>query len=193
MNYENILKNVGKHISLDKIEIDYFVSLLTHKEISKNKLILKEGQPCRYINYVIKGALRAYSFDMKGKENSIMFAIDDWWITDIHGFVKEKAAIMNVESIEDSTIFQLQKTDLDKLYDKVPRFEKFFRILMQNSYIREQLRTRQILTEPAEERYHSFTKKYPLFVQHIPLKFIASYLGVTPQFLSVIRKRKGHN
>ncbi len=190
MNYDNILKNVSKHISLDKTEIAYFISLLAYREIPKNKLILEEDQPCKHINYVSNGAFRAYSFDLKGKESSIMFAINDWWITDIHGFVMEKTALMNIEAIEDSTILQLHKTDLEKLCIRVPKFEKFFRILMQNSYIREQLRTRQNLTEPAEERYKSFTKKYPQFVQRIPLKFIASYLGVTPQFLSVIRKRK---
>jgi CRP-like cAMP-binding protein len=193
MNYESILKNVRKHISLEKTEIDYFTSLLSYKEIAKGQSILKEGQACRHINYVLNGSFRAYSFDLKGKESSIMFAIDDWWITDIHGFMMEKPALMNLESIEDSAIFQLQKSDLDKLFIKVPKFEKFFRILMQNSYIREQLRTRQNLTEPAEERYQNFVKKYPRFIERIPLKYIASYLGVTPQFLSVIRKRKRIN
>ncbi len=89
----------------------------------------------------------------------------------------EKPALMNIESMEDSIILQLKKTDLENLYMKVPAFERFFRILMQNSYIREQLRTRQNLTEPAEKRYLNFTKKYPQFIQRVPLKYIASYLA----------------
>jgi CRP-like cAMP-binding protein len=190
MDFENILKNVSKHVQLDKRETDYFTSLLTSKEVPKNQLILEEGQACSYINYVQEGVFRAYSYDLKGKESNIMFAVNDWWITDIHGFIMEKPALMNIESIEDSTIFQLRKTDLENLYGEVPAFERFFRILMQNSYIREQLRTRQNLTEPAEKRYRNFIAKYPRFAERIPLKHIASYLGVTPQFLSVIRGRK---
>ena len=119
-----------------------------------------------------------------------MFAVQDWWITDIQGFVTGKPAIVNIEAIEDSVVLELQKDDLDKLYVKVPKFERVFRILMQNSYIREQLRTTQNLTLTAEERYVNFVAKYPHVYQRVPLKQIASYLGITPEFLSVIRKKK---
>ncbi len=189
MEYSNILNNVAKHVSLTKGEIDFFTSLLANKQVPRNSCIVAEGQPCRFINYVDEGTFRAYSFDRNGNERTIMFAINDWWITDIHGFLREKPAMMNVQALEDSSVFQLQKADLDKLYDKVPKFERFFRILMQNAYIREQLRIRESLTDQAEERYKQFIAKYPQFIQRIPLNQVASYLGVTPQFLSVIRRR----
>ncbi len=190
MDYGNILKNVNRHISLKKSEENYFTSLLIPREIEAKNLILVENKSCKHINYVHEGVFRAYSHDHEGKERTIMFAVNDWWITDIHGFFMEKPALMSVEAIENSVIFQLRKTDLEKLFVEVSRFERFFRILMQNSYIREQLRTRQNLTMQTEERYNAFVTKYPQFISRIPLKYIASYLGVTPQFLSVVRARK---
>lgn len=190
MDFDPILKNISKHVTLEKGEIDHFTSLLTMKEVSKRKLLLQEGEPCTTINYVHSGILRAYCHDKDFHERVIMFAVQDWWITDIHGFATRKPAIVNIEAIENSVVFELQKDDLDKLYVKIPKFERVFRMLMQNSYIREQLRTTQNLTLSAEERYVNFLAKYPHVYQRVPLKQIASYLGITPEFLSVIRKKK---
>jgi CRP-like cAMP-binding protein len=190
MDSQKILKNVGKHIVLGKKDADYFTSLLKLRKIGKHEKILTEGKPCHYISYVEKGAFRSFCTDAKGNERIVMFAVDDWWITDMHSFATEKPAIVTLEAIEDSQIAQLEKLDLEKLYIRVPAFERFFRILMQNAYIREQLRITQSLTLDAAERYRSFVLRYPQFMQRIPLRMIASYLGVTPQFLSVVRKRK---
>jgi CRP-like cAMP-binding protein len=189
-DFQKILKNVAKHISLSKKDREYFTSLLTVRNIPRHAQILTEGKPCRHIYYVNKGAFRSFCTDTKGNERIVMFAIDDWWITDMHSFALEKGAIVSIAAIEDSEILQLEKSDLEKLYTKVPAFERFFRIMMQNAYIREQLRITESLTLDASQRYHSFTARYPQFMQRIPLGMIASYLGVTPQFLSVVRKRK---
>ncbi len=189
MDHHSIQKNVAKHINLTRVEFDFFNALLQEKPVSKGTLIVEEGQACRFINYVHQGAFRAFTHDHDGNESIIMFAINDWWITDIHGFVNQKPAMMNVQAMENSVIFQLHHVDLQKLYKEIPKFERFFRILMENAYIREQLRIRQNLTTPAEDRYKQFLLKYPQFIQRIPLKQVASYLGVTPQFLSVIRRR----
>lgn len=153
-------------------------------------MILEEGKDCNYLHYVHSGAFRAYALDQNANERIVMFALNDWWVTDMHAFVNEKPSMLNIQAMEDSTILQLRKSDLEKLYKGVPKFERFFRVLMQNSYIREQMRVIQNLTIPAEERYINFIAKYPQVVQRAPLKQIASYLGVTPQFLSVIRARK---
>jgi CRP-like cAMP-binding protein len=190
IDYSNILKNISKHIALNKSERDQFTNLLTFQEIAKKKILLKEGDSCPVINYVNTGALRAYYLDKEDNESVIMFALNDWWVTDMHAFVMEQPALLTIEALEDSTLFQLKKKDLDQLYVKIPKFERFFRILMQNSYVREQLRVVQNLSLTAEERYERFLKKYPHVVQRVPLKHIASYLGITPEFLSVIRKKK---
>jgi CRP-like cAMP-binding protein len=190
MPYSIILKNIAKHISLDEEEALYFISLLTEKKVAKKQMILKEEQVCKEINFVTSGTLRAFYVDKLGKESTIMFAITDWWITDMFCFINQQPAMLNIEAIEDSVVLQLQKKDLDNLYIKIPKFERFFRIIMQNAYIREQLRVIENLSLSAEERYNIFLEKYPQVVTQITQKQIASYLGITPEFLSTIRKNK---
>jgi CRP-like cAMP-binding protein len=189
MDYSLIQKNIAKHISLDANEVAYFNALLHYKELRRRDVLLQEGQPCRYLNFVHAGALRAFYVDKEGVENSIMFAINDWWVTDMYAYINRKPAMMCIDAIEDSCLLQLSHENMEKLYVAVPKFETFFRILMQNSYIREQLRVIQRLSLSAEERYLNFIEKYPQFVERISQKQIASYLGITPEFLSAIRKK----
>ena len=190
MTHNLILKNISKHIELDKEEVSSFIPLIIMKNVAKKTLLLKEGQVCKYISYVHSGALRAYCVDKEGREATIMFAVADWWVTDMFCFLNEKPAMMYIEAIEDSCIFQLSKENLEKLFYKVPKFERFFRILMQHAYTREQLRVIETLSLSAEDRYDSFLFKYPHIASAVTQKQIASYLGITPEFLSAIRKNK---
>lgn len=188
--HEPILKNIAKHIELNDEEIILFNSLLIYKEVPKKTLLLTEGQACKYLSYVHSGALRSFCLDKEGKESTIMFAVADWWLTDMYCFLNDKPAMMYIEAIEDSCIFQITKENFDKLFTPIPKFERFFRILMQNAYTREQLRIIENLTLTAEERYDRFLNKYPKIAQQVTQKQIASYLGITPEFLSAIRKKK---
>src|SRR5688572_11863303 len=189
MDYTRILANVSKHIQLSDLDASYFISLLKPKEIARKEFLLKEGQVARHINFIHSGALKAYYLDSETNENVIMLAIDDWWITDMYSFALSQPAMQFISAIEDSIVLQLGKNDFDELLIKIPVFERFFRILMQNAYIREQLRVIQNLSMPAEERYLNFLKKYPQLVQRVTQKQIASYIGVSPEFLSAMRKR----
>jgi CRP-like cAMP-binding protein len=190
VEYDLILNNIGKHIVLDKRELKYFLSLLSVEHLSRKSVILKEGQLCKQISFVCSGTLRAYHLDKDDKQATIMFALADWWITDMYCFLNQLPAMLTIEAVEDSTVIHLLKSDLDKLFNSVPKFEKVFRIMMQNAYVREQLRTIQNLSLTAEERYINFLKKYPQVAKQVTQKQIASYLGITPEFLSVLRKRK---
>jgi CRP-like cAMP-binding protein len=185
-----ILKNISRHISLTNHEKSYFLSLLKEKKVVKKELTLQQQQACKEINFVQTGILRAFHMDTTGKESTIMFAVSDWWITDMYCFINQKPAMLTIEALEDSSVLQLQKDHLDGLYHKVPKFERFFRIMMQNAYIREQLRTIENLSLPAEERYYNFLQKYPEAVKRIRQKQIASYLGITPEFLSLIKSKQ---
>jgi CRP-like cAMP-binding protein len=187
---ELILKNISKHINLDKEELTYFLSLVKWKNIGKKTLLLTAGEACKYISYVHSGALRAFYLDKEGKEATVMFAVADWWVTDMYCFLNSRPAMMYIEALEDSCVLQLSKERLDKLLVDVPKFEKFFRILMQNAYTREQLRVMEYLSLSAEERYDSFLYKYPHIAKSVRQKQIASYLGITPEHLSAIRKIK---
>jgi CRP-like cAMP-binding protein len=190
MQYELILRNIAKHISLDTKERELFTSLLQYREVGKKVFLSREGQLCKDFNYVHSGTLRAYYVDANGKESTIMFALSDWWITDMFSFINQQPAMLHIEAVEQSFIVQLSKENFDRLCIEVPKFERFFRIIMQNAYIREQLRVIQNLSLPAVERYNNFIKKYPQVIQQVTQKQVASYLGITPEFLSTIRAGK---
>lgn len=185
-----ILENIAKHINLTENEITTFSSLITTKKLSKKTMLLEAGQECRYLSYVHSGALRSYYIDKEGKESTVMFAIADWWITDMYCYLNRLPAMMDIQAIEDSVIFQISRVNFDHLLNSIPKFEKFFRILMQNAYTREQLRVIENLSLTAEERYHSFILKYPQIAKQVTQKQIASYLGITPEFLSTLKKTK---
>lgn len=188
MGAEKIHQNIAKHITLTAAETELFASLLVCKTVPKRTIILQAAQECRYLNFVGSGALRSYFIDQNGKESTIMFAVADWWITDMYCYLNQKPAMTHIETIEESTIFQLSRSNFDILLARIPKFEKFFRILMQNAYTREQLRVMENLSLTAEERYHSFVLKYPQIVRQVTKKQIASYLGITPEFLSTLKK-----
>jgi len=188
--HDLILKNIHKYINLDKREIAYFCSLLESKTLQPKDYIQRENHPCNYLNFVNTGTLRAYFLNKDGKESTIMFALADWWVTDMHSFMNEQSAMLNIVATEKSEILQISKTNLDDLFEKVPKFERFFRIIFQKAYIREQLRVIQNLSLTAAERYEKFADKYPQVMQQVTQKQIASYLGITPEFLSMIRNKK---
>ena len=189
MDYDSILKNVQKHIVLNHEEEDYFLSLLRYKEVARKDFLLRAGEIAKHISFIQAGAFKAYHLDVKSNENIIMLAIDDWWITDMYSFSLGEPAVQFISAIEDSAVFQIQKADFENLLVKIPSFERFFRILMQNAYIREQLRIIQNLSMPAEERYINFINKYPRVSKRVLQKQIASYIGVSPEFLSAMRNR----
>ena len=190
MDTNKIFSNIGKHISLSDEEKEFITSLLEEEYVGKKEFLLTQGQACNYISFVNAGTLRAFFLNSHGKDSTIMFAVEDWWITDMYCFLNEKPAMVNIQAVEDSCILKLSKKDLDLLFCEIPSFNNFFRILMQNAYCREQLRMIQTLSLPALDRYENFLVKYPRIARQVPLKQIASYLGVTPEFLSAIRRKK---
>ena len=190
MSTSLLLQNIAKHVQLNEEETVYFSSLIISKKLPRKTLLLAAGQDCRYLSYVDSGALRSYYVDKDSRESTIMFAIADWWITDMYCYLNKKPAMMHIEAIEDSTILQISRLNFDQLLQQVPKFEKFFRILMQNAYTREQLRIMENLSSTAQERYDNFLIKYPQIVKQVTQKQIASYLGITPEFLSSLKKGK---
>ena len=190
MTFEKILKNIKNHVSLTAAESKYFTGLLQTHAVDKGEILLTAGQPCEYFYFVNDGVLRAYHLSPKGKESTLMFAMADWWITDMASFVKQAPALIYIEAVEAGEILRLHKQDMDLLLDQHPKFEKCFRVLFQNAYIREQVRSIENLTLTAEERYDRFVGKYPELCSKITQKQIASYLGITPEFLSAIRAQK---
>ena len=189
MNQYHIFKNIQKHISLTESEKEYLINSWDIKEVGKKDLLLRQGHACRKLCFVESGSLRTFNLNEDGKESTIMFAIQDWWVTDMNGFANQKPAVVSIEALEKSTIIEFDFLMLESLYVKIPKFERFFRILFQNAYIREQQRSFNNIALTTEQRYSYFIDKYPAIVEKITQKQIASYLGVTPEFLSSVKKK----
>lgn len=189
MDPDLILKNVSRYITLGEREMDFFLSLLEPRTFKRKKLYLEAGTICKHSAFVLEGALKSYSVDQDGKEHILSFATKDWWISDLYSLLSQKPAILNIEAIVDSEVLMLSRENQQLLYEKVPTFERFFRILVENSLVANQQRLIDNLSSTAEERYLRFIKKYPTIPSCVPQHNIASYLGITPEFLSKIRAR----
>ena len=187
--YELISANINRYISLTDQEFNFFTSIIKHRKLKRKQYLLQAGDVCRFETFVNKGCLRTYSVNDKGQENVLQFSIEDWWTGDLHSFLTGKESIYNIEALEDCEMLQLDKASLEQLYITVPKFERFFRILMQNAYIALQKRISGSMGDKAEDRYVDFIQKYPQLEQRLPQHQVASYLGITPEFLSRIRRQ----
>jgi CRP-like cAMP-binding protein len=191
INFDLLISNVSKHISLTAEEIDFFTALLKLKSLANGEFLLHEGDVCRYESFVIKGCLKTYYLDENGFEHIIDFSIEEWWADDLYSLLTQTASKSNIKAIEETDVLQISKTVLELLYQKIPKFERFFRILFQNAYITQREQINLALSASARERYLLFIKKKPYAEKRFSQKDIASYLGVTPQFLSTLKKKLG--
>jgi CRP-like cAMP-binding protein len=187
--YNLILQNISRYIQLTHEETDYFTSVLQIKRLRKKQYLVQEGDVCRYESFVNKGCLRAYHVDEKGQEHIAQFAIEGWWISDMYSFLTATPARFNVDALEDSKVLCLGKPSLEELYMQVPKFERFFRIILQNAFIAQQQRIINNMSKTAEERYLDFINHYAQLDQRVPQHQVASYLGIAPESLSRIRRQ----
>jgi len=180
--------NLRKRIQITDAEFDRAARFLAPRRVRRKQFVLQEHEVCKHITFVTSGCLRAYTVDQNGEEHVIQFAIEDWWISDLQSFLTGKPASYNIDALEDSRVLLLGKEDRDKVLDAVPKLERYFRLLQEANYIATHHRIEESLSASAEERYLDFMKTYPTLFQRIPQNQIASYLGITPQSLSRIRK-----
>ena len=189
MNADLLISSISKHISLRPAEIKFFKNLLLSKKLAAGEFLLQEGEVCRKATFVTKGCLKTYYQDNDGIEHIIDFSIEEWWADDLYSLLTETASTSAIRAIEPTEIIQIKKSDLELLYKQIPQFERFFRILFQNAYIAQREQINLTLWATAEERYIMFLQKKPYSEKRFSQKDIASYLGITPQFLSVVRKK----
>ncbi len=187
MSFESIVKAIEKHIHLNGEEIAIFTSLLQFKVVRKKQHILNAGEICQWNIFVIKGCLRGYTIDKNGLEHALSFAPQGWWIGDLYSLISQKPGNLNIDALDDTEVFLLFKKDQDSLYQQLPQFERFFRILAENSLVSHQQRIIDNLSLTAEEKYLKFCKTYPTLQNVLSQKQVASYIGVTPEFFSRMR------
>ena len=179
----------GELFLVDKDHFDEFYALLKQTELLKSAFFLQEGDHCNYLGFVKKGVLRSYYNHEGGEELSFMFHFDNQFFSDYESILCNTRSNMNIQALEDSEIMLLHKDDLQHLYTKEAYWQEFGRKMSEKIYLDAKKRIEDILYYAPEERYLRLLKESPLLFQHIPQKFISSYLGVTPQSLSRIRSR----
>jgi CRP-like cAMP-binding protein len=185
--HQLILQNVGKHVTLTAEEADFFCSLLTVKKVRKKQFLIHAGSECRFEYFVNKGCLRQYYLDNKGQEHTLMFAPEDWWSGDMYGFINKKPSLTTIQALEDSEVLAIERAGFETLVATVPKFERFFRILLQRAFVAHQRRLIESMSLGIKERYESFIQQYPSLEKRISQRHLAYYLGVTPESLSRIK------
>lgn len=186
--FDLLRRHIEKRVHLTDKEFALCVRFFSPRKVRKRHFLLQEGSVCKHLAFVNSGCLRAYSVDHKGEEHIIQFAIEDWWISDLNSFLTGSPATYNIDAIQNSEVLLLEKSDRDHLLESVPKMERFFRLLQEANYVSTHRRINDSLSASAEERYLAFITTYPALIEQIPQNHIASYLGITPQSLSRIRK-----
>lgn len=179
-----------KHIDVNESEAEIFIQKFTSKSLRKKQILVQPGFNVSKRYYVKEGALRSFIINESGQEITIALAVKDWWITDYNSYIFQQPATLFVEAITKSLVLELAFDDEESLKSSNTKFESFFRIIAEKGLAAQQRRTIALHTETAVQRYHTFAKKYPQFLQEIPQYIIASFLGMSTEFLSKIRNNK---
>jgi CRP-like cAMP-binding protein len=187
---QEILFHIRKNIKPTPEEERFFISLLNPAKLKQGEFIEKTGEVTYNFIHVTSGCLMTYYTDKEGNDQVIQFATAGWWTGDLHSLTTQQPSIYTTRALADSEILQLPKVRMEELLDRYPIFERYFRIMFQNSLVTHQKRIIEAFSVTAEARYHNFQKRYPHLEQFVPLKYIASYLGITPEFLSKIRRKE---
>lgn len=181
-------KHITSRVPLTDEEFNLCTKYFVSKKLKKHQFLLNEGDVCRYIGFVNSGCLREYKIDNKGTEHILQFAIEDWWVSDLNSFLSGLPAVYNIDALADSQILLLERSAREELLNNCPKMERFFRLLIEANHVASHKRIADSLSSSAEERYLKFINTYPKLFEQVPQNQIASYLGITPQSLSRIRK-----
>jgi len=184
---DSLIAHINKFISLDEAGIAEVKASAKAIVVKKKEFLLRPDEICRSNYFVSKGCIRLYFINRSGQEQITMFGIENWWITDYDSLETGKPSQYYIQAVEDSEIISLHKKTLDELLVKVPKMERYFRLILQKAYTASMRRFQYFRDQSDEERYRQFVALFPGFVQRIPQYMLASYLGFTPQFLSKIR------
>lgn len=189
-SFEVLLAYFNELIPLDTEEEILVTSLFKPRLYRKRQYLLQEGDICTQFYFVVRGCLRMYKIDEKGTTHILQFATENYWINDLGSFHDMKPSDLAIDALEDSVVLQISRDDLISLYLQAPKFDRIFRVLLENSFVRLQDRLLQNISSTAEDRYQSFLERYPHLLNRLSQVQIAAYLGITPEFLSRLRNKR---
>ncbi len=187
--FEVLLKNIQVKVSLDESEQELLKTYFIPKKLRKKQYFLQEGETCQYTAFVEKGLMRSYTLDEKGHEHVIQFALEGWWIADLYSFLTGEHSSYTIDAIEDSELLLIDTTSYENMMQAIPKMERYFRLLTQNSLIATQRRLSGKIALSAEENYRRLVAGNTGIMQRVPQHMIASFLGIAPETLSRIRKQ----
>lgn len=182
-----VINHLEQFIALTADERQLFDDKFAQRKVKRKEKLLKEGEVCKHYSFIISGCFRMYGVDERGYEHNIQFACENDWIMDIGSFHTKKPSKLFIESIEPSVVLQIEQKDLYFLYLNIPKLDRIFKVLIENKYVELQERVLQNFSSTAQQRYLAFLEQYPMLSNRLPNIHIASYLGITPEFLSKVR------
>lgn len=189
MDQDFLLCNIRSSVPVNDADWEYISSLGIQRQFKKGQLISREGEVSRFTNFIEAGAIRVFYIDNDGKEHVVQLGIRGWWISDFASFINQQPGLFYVESLELTSVISFSYENIQDIFEKVPVFERFYRLLIQKAYSSFQYRMLQSLTMDAEQRYLQFRKRHADIDVQLSQKHIASYLGISAEFLSKIKKR----
>jgi CRP-like cAMP-binding protein len=189
MNTNLILNNVMRFSKLTQEEADAFVAIIYEKRVRRGEILVKPGEVCTEQYFINRGCMRVYYTNSEDVEFVLSFGVEDWWITDVASYYSGAISKLYVDAIEDSELLVVEKAAYDKLLEDYPVFNRVFREMLQRAYVANMTRILNDISLPGEERYIEFQKKYGYLEQRVLQRQVASYLGMTPEFLSKIRRK----
>ena len=186
-DYRSILNNIRRYVDFLPEEEEELISIIRTTRIKKRQFLDQPGFISAYRNYVVKGAFRSFFIDDEGKDHTVQIAIEDWFVSDFYSYITQTPATLFVEALEDSVIYQMRHADIEGLCARSHHLSEYFRITTELAFAYSRKRALSNLSKSAEARYLEFLERYPGIVQRVPQKIIASYLGISAEFLSKIR------
>jgi CRP-like cAMP-binding protein len=188
-DYNSLLTNIRRFVEFSPEEEQELIAIIRTTRVKRRQFLDQPGFVSGFRNYVVKGALRSFLVDNDGKDHTVQIAVEDWFISDFYSYITQTPATLYVEALEDSLLFQMKYDDIEKLCSRSHHLSEYFRITTERAFANSRRRALSNLSKTAEERYLEFLERYPGVVQRVPQKIIASYLGISPEFLSKIRSQ----
>jgi len=187
--FERIHAHVNRSCRLSDADLEIMDGLLEKRIVKRKTMLLQEGEVCHFEAFVNHGCIRSYYLDENGFEVTLQFAIEDWWVSDIASFHEQKPSHMFIEALEDCELLVLNPATKESLLQQLPSLERYFRLMVQRNLSSLQARLFKTIATSAQDKYLDFLEKYPTIPQRVPQHYIASYLGISPEFLSKVRTR----
>lgn len=186
---DGLLAHIQKLAAPSDQDLTQLASYFTKQHCKKKEILHPAGQRCRHHYFVQKGCLRMYYITDKGTEQTIQFALENWWLSDYLAFNQQRTSDFYIQAVEDSTVFRIDFPSQERMIDDIPKMERYFRLVYQRAYGASQVRMKYLSDLSKEEAYVHFSTSFPDFARRVPQQMLASYLQMTPEYLSEIKRK----